>query len=149
MAADDSEPVLGEDIADVQGGSIVKVTQGWSARFGTARVRSTPISEQVIIGAAIVGMRNLAEIMLIRFTTLANSYSLDVRETEASSHVFTRLPRFVSLSKIEGARVLQILDGSSRFPMRDNVKHVLGVRMSRLESSIMVERDHSLLCAFR
>src|SRR6185369_7686055 len=43
--------------------------------FGDARVRSTPIAEQAIIGAgigaAITGFRPVAEIMLMNFTTVA------------------------------------------------------------------------------
>ncbi|MGO8858225.1 MAG: alpha-ketoacid dehydrogenase subunit beta [Steroidobacteraceae bacterium] len=66
--------VLGEDVADEQAGGIVGCTKGLSAKYG-ARVRSTPISEQAIIGAAIgaaiVGMRPVAEIMLMNFTTVA------------------------------------------------------------------------------
>jgi acetoin:2,6-dichlorophenolindophenol oxidoreductase subunit beta len=75
MAEDESVIVLGEDVADGQGGGVVKITQGLSTRFGNARVRSTPISEQAIIGAAIgasiVGLRPVAEIMLMNFTTVA------------------------------------------------------------------------------
>ena len=75
MAADESVIVLGEDVADPQGGGVCKVTEGLSTRFGASRVRSTPISEQAIIGAAIgaaiVGMRPIAEIMLMNFTTVA------------------------------------------------------------------------------
>jgi pyruvate dehydrogenase E1 component beta subunit len=75
MEIDPSIIVLGEDIADGQGGGVVKVTQGLSDKFGSARVRSTPISEQAIIGAAIgaaiAGMRPVAEIMLMNFTTVA------------------------------------------------------------------------------
>jgi pyruvate/2-oxoglutarate/acetoin dehydrogenase E1 component len=75
MASDPSVIVLGEDVADPQGGGVVKVTQGLSNRFGVSRVRSTPIAEQAIIGAAIgaaiVGMRPVAEIMLMNFTTVA------------------------------------------------------------------------------
>ncbi len=51
------------------------MTKGLSTKFGTSRVRSTPIAEQAIIGAAIgasiVGMRPVAEIMLMNFTTVA------------------------------------------------------------------------------
>jgi pyruvate dehydrogenase E1 component beta subunit len=54
---------------------VVGITRGLSAKFGVKRVRSTPISEQAIIGAAIgaslVGMRPVAEIMLMNFTTVA------------------------------------------------------------------------------
>ncbi|MGF6654739.1 pyruvate/2-oxoglutarate/acetoin dehydrogenase E1 component [Paraburkholderia youngii] len=75
MAADVNVIVLGEDVADGQEGGIVGVTKGLSSKYGTSRVRSTPISEQAIIGAAIgasmVGMRPVAEIMLMNFTTVA------------------------------------------------------------------------------
>src|SRR5579862_4522899 len=75
MAADVNVILLGEDIADGQEGGIVGVTKGLSSKYGTSRVRSTPISEQAIIGAAIgaaiVGMRPVAEIMLMNFTTVA------------------------------------------------------------------------------
>ncbi|MFL6625897.1 MAG: alpha-ketoacid dehydrogenase subunit beta [Burkholderiaceae bacterium] len=75
MTLDPEVILLGEDIADGQEGGIVGVTKGLSTKFGAARVRSTPISEQAIIGAAIgasiVGMRPVAEIMLMNFTTVA------------------------------------------------------------------------------
>lgn len=75
MAADDNVIALGEDIADAQGGGIFKITHGLSAKYGTNRVRSTPISEQAIIGAAVgaavVGLRPVAEIMLMNFVTVA------------------------------------------------------------------------------
>jgi pyruvate dehydrogenase E1 component beta subunit len=67
--------VLGEDVADPEEGGVVGVTKGLSTRFGDKRVRSTPISEQAIVGAAIgaslVGYRPIAEIMLMNFTTVA------------------------------------------------------------------------------
>jgi acetoin:2,6-dichlorophenolindophenol oxidoreductase subunit beta len=75
MAADPDVIVLGEEVGDKEGGGIVGVTKGLSAKYGDARVRSTPISEQAIIGAAIgaaiVGMRPVAEIMLMNFTAVA------------------------------------------------------------------------------
>jgi pyruvate dehydrogenase E1 component beta subunit len=75
MAADPSVLVFGEDVADREGGGVVGVTKGLSSRFGDERVRSTPISEQAIvgaaIGAAIAGFRPVAEIMLMNFTTVA------------------------------------------------------------------------------
>jgi pyruvate dehydrogenase E1 component beta subunit len=71
LAADPSVFLLGEDIADAQDGGVFKVTQGLSAKYGVERVRSTPISEQAILGAAIgaaaVGMRPVAEIMIMNF----------------------------------------------------------------------------------
>ena len=75
MAADPNVFILGEDIGDAETGGTFKVTKGLSTRFGTDRVRTTPISEQAIIGAAIgaaiAGMRPVAEIMLMNFTTVA------------------------------------------------------------------------------
>ncbi len=70
MARDERVFCLGEDIADPFGGSW-KVTQGLSTRFGAERVRNTPISESAIVGAAVgaalVGMRPVAEIMYVDF----------------------------------------------------------------------------------
>jgi pyruvate/2-oxoglutarate/acetoin dehydrogenase E1 component len=75
FAEDDRLLALGEDLADPEGGGIVGVTAGLSTRFGDKRVRSTPIAEQAIIGAAIgaslVGYKPVAEIMLMNFTTVA------------------------------------------------------------------------------
>lgn len=75
MAEDETVLVLGEDVADPEDGGVVGVTKGLSTRFGDHRVRSTPIAEQAIIGAAIgaslVGFKPVAEIMLMNFTTVA------------------------------------------------------------------------------
>ncbi|KKW91884.1 alpha-ketoacid dehydrogenase subunit beta [Sphingobium chungbukense] len=75
MEADDNVIALGEDLADPEEGGVCGVTKGLSSRFGEHRVRSTPISEQAIIGAAIgaslVGFKPIAEIMLMNFTTVA------------------------------------------------------------------------------
>jgi acetoin:2,6-dichlorophenolindophenol oxidoreductase subunit beta len=75
MAADPTVLVLGEDVADREGGGVVGVTRGLSTQFGDDRVKSTPISEQAIIGAAIGaaidGYKPVAEIMLMNFTTVA------------------------------------------------------------------------------
>ena len=75
LGSDDSVFLLGEDIADREGGGVAKVTAGLSTKYGAHRVRSTPISEQAIagaaVGAAIAGMRPVAEIMLMNFVTVA------------------------------------------------------------------------------
>src|ERR1041384_8620283 len=73
MPRDDDVFVMGEDIAEM-GGSM-GVTQGMLDEFGPERVRNTPISEIALagaaIGAAIQGMRPVAEIMYEDFMTLA------------------------------------------------------------------------------
>ncbi|GGC03057.1 pyruvate dehydrogenase subunit beta [Novosphingobium endophyticum] len=75
MEEDENVVVLGEDVADPEEGGVCGVTKGLSSRFGDQRVRSTPISEQAIIGAAIgasmIGFKPVAEIMLMNFTTVA------------------------------------------------------------------------------
>ncbi|HEX3678648.1 MAG TPA: alpha-ketoacid dehydrogenase subunit beta [Galbitalea sp.] len=75
MRVDPDVFLLGEDIGDAEGGGTFKVTKGLSTEFGIDRVRTTPISEQAIvgaaIGAAIAGKRPVAEIMLMNFVTVA------------------------------------------------------------------------------
>ncbi|MCM6772560.1 pyruvate dehydrogenase complex E1 component subunit beta [Nocardia sp. CDC159] len=70
LGRDRSVVLLGEDIADPSGG-VFKVTAGLSTKYGADRVRATPISEQAIlgaaVGAAVAGMRPVAEIMLMDF----------------------------------------------------------------------------------
>ena len=64
---------MGEDIA-IYGGAY-SATQGLLQEFGEERVRDTAISEQAIagaaVGAAMCGMRPVAEIMYVDFMTLA------------------------------------------------------------------------------
>src|SRR6201997_2063721 len=73
MRQDEDVFVMGEDIAEM-GGSM-GVTQGMLAEFGPERVRNAPISEMALagaaIGAAMQGMRPVAEIMYEDFMTLA------------------------------------------------------------------------------
>jgi 2-oxoisovalerate dehydrogenase E1 component len=74
LAADERVILLGEDIADPAGG-LFKVTHGLSTKYGTDRVRNTPIAESSIIGAAIgasmAGMRPVAELMFMDFLGVA------------------------------------------------------------------------------
>ena len=74
MQRDPTVFLLGEDIGRYWGGAF-KVTKGLAEEFGDERVRDTPISESAIVGAAvgaaITGMRPVAEIMFGDLTTLA------------------------------------------------------------------------------
>src|SRR5258706_15126055 len=73
MRQDEDVFIMGEDIAEM-GGSM-GVTAGMLDEFGPERVRNTPISEMALagaaIGAAMQGMRPIAEIMYEDFMTLA------------------------------------------------------------------------------
>lgn len=71
MQEDERVVLLGEDIG--QYGGIFQVTKGLLDEFGSERVVDTPISEAgfvgASVGAALTGMRPVAEIMFIDFTT--------------------------------------------------------------------------------
>jgi len=71
LAADPRVVLLGEDIADT---GVFGVTKGLADKHGRDRVRDTPISEQAIVGAAIGaalgGLRPVAEIMFMDFLGL-------------------------------------------------------------------------------
>jgi pyruvate dehydrogenase E1 component beta subunit len=79
MSADDSVFVIGEDVAGGNGsagtvgcaGGVFGVTTGLYEKFGPNRCIDTPISESAIVGAAagaaLVGMRPVAEIMFADF----------------------------------------------------------------------------------
>jgi pyruvate/2-oxoglutarate/acetoin dehydrogenase E1 component len=73
MIRDEKVFILGEDIA--KHGGAFGVTRTLFDQFGPERVRNTPISENTIAGtaagAALVGMRPVAEIMFVDFSGLA------------------------------------------------------------------------------
>jgi pyruvate dehydrogenase E1 component beta subunit len=74
MLRDETVFLLGEDVGRYWKGAF-KVTKGLAEEFGDERVRDTPISESAIIGvatgAAITGMRPIAEIMFGDLSALA------------------------------------------------------------------------------
>jgi 2-oxoisovalerate dehydrogenase E1 component len=63
--------VLGEDVGKI--GGIFAATRGLIERFGPERLRDTPISEAAIaasaVGAAVTGMRPVAEVQIFDFIT--------------------------------------------------------------------------------
>ena len=73
MERDERVFILGEEVG-VWGGSYA-VTKGFYDHFGEKRVRDTPISEAAIvgsaIGAAMTGLRPVAELMTINFAFVA------------------------------------------------------------------------------
>jgi len=72
MRRDSRVVILGEDVAEA--GTPFKVLSGLVEEFGTSRVIDTPISEAgftgVAVGAAMTGMRPVADIMFGDFLTL-------------------------------------------------------------------------------
>lgn len=73
MLRDETVFLMGEDIGRF--GGISRVTKGFLEEFGRERVRDTPISESAIVGvatgAAVTGMRPVAEIMFSDLLALA------------------------------------------------------------------------------
>ncbi|WP_328979361.1 alpha-ketoacid dehydrogenase subunit beta [Streptomyces canus] len=76
MRRDPSVVCLGEDIGEA--GGVFKTTAGLFKEFGRERVWDTPISEQAIVGAAMgaamTGMRPVAEIMFSDFLACCWDY---------------------------------------------------------------------------
>lgn len=73
MARDEKVFLIGEDIG-YAGGSF-GATRGLLDKYGEARVKDTPISEEVVsgaaVGASLVGYRPVAEIMFMDFISIA------------------------------------------------------------------------------
>ncbi len=73
MIRDERVFVMGEEVGQWQGTH--RVTRGFLEEFGKKRVKDTPISEMAIagaaVGAAMAGLRPVAEMMTINFAFLA------------------------------------------------------------------------------
>jgi pyruvate dehydrogenase E1 component beta subunit len=76
MERDPDVVFLGEDVA--KAGGVFKTTVGLLDQFGPLRVRDTPISEQAILGAAMgaamTGLKPIAEIMFSDFIAVCYNY---------------------------------------------------------------------------
>jgi len=116
MRRDDSVIVFGEEVA--MSGGVYKVTKDLLKEFGPKRVLDTPISEVAIVGAAIgaalAGLRPVAEIMFFDFAGIA----FDQLVTHASKMRFmsggqVKLPMVVrtqySLGRAYGSQHTQFL----------------------------------------
>ena len=95
MARDDSVFILGEDVGEPHGG-VFATNRGLQTKYGKERVRPTPIAETAIIGAgigaALVGMRPIAEIMFVDFAgvcldQIANHAAKQRYMSGAATHV--------------------------------------------------------------
>jgi pyruvate dehydrogenase E1 component beta subunit len=74
MERDSRVFLIGEDIGEY--GGAFQVTYGMLEKFGSERILDVPITELALtgaaVGAALIGMRPIAEIMFMDFTTLAS-----------------------------------------------------------------------------
>ncbi|MDZ7877512.1 MAG: dehydrogenase E1 component subunit alpha/beta [Saprospiraceae bacterium] len=71
MLRHDNLVLMGQDIAEY--GGVFKITDGFAAQFGKARVRNTPLCESAVIGAAlglsIGGMKAMVEMQFADFVS--------------------------------------------------------------------------------
>jgi len=85
MRADPSVILLGEDVGAY--GGAFKLTKGFLEEFGPRRVIDTPISEAAIVGAAVgaalVGLRPVAEMQFADFISNAFNQIVNVAATSA------------------------------------------------------------------
>ncbi len=85
MRADPSVILLGEDVGGY--GGAFKLTKGFLEEFGPSRVIDTPISEAAIVGAAVgaalVGLRPVAEMQFADFISNAFNQIVNVAATSA------------------------------------------------------------------
>lgn len=118
MQRDERVFLLGEDIAHY--GGVFKVTMGMVQEFGEKRIKDTPLSESVIVGAsvgaALVGMRPVVEIMFADFLTLAMEHIVNTAakmrymcEGEARVPMVIRAPQGAGTSS--GAHHCQSVEG--------------------------------------
>ena len=116
MRRDDDVFIMGEDIAEM-GGSM-GVTQGMLAEFGPERVRNTPISEMALVGsgmgAAIMGMRPIVEVMYEDFLTL----SMEQLVNQAAKH------RYMSGGQIKVPLTVRTQGGAGWSPGAQHAQQV-------------------------
>jgi acetoin:2,6-dichlorophenolindophenol oxidoreductase subunit beta len=106
MEADDRVIVMGEDVGKY--GGAYAVSRGLLERFGDRRVIDTPMSEALIVGAALgvaaVGGRPVAEIMYMDFITLG----MDALVNNAAKL------HFMFGSQLTAPMVLRVQQGTGR-----------------------------------
>ena len=106
MERDRNVFMIGEDIG--QFGGALGQTKGLFDRFGDERILDTPISEAAIVGAAVgasmLGMRPIADIMFTDFSTLA----MDQIINQAAK------ARFMSGGKVSVPMVIKMQSGAGR-----------------------------------
>lgn len=105
MRRDPTVVVIGEDVAGGAGtdgqrdayGGVLGVTKGLIGEFGEARVIDTPISESAIMGAAagaaVTGLRPVAELMFSDFSASASTRSSTKRRNSATCSAARRRRR--------------------------------------------------------
>lgn len=105
MRADPTVVFFGEDVAEAEGP--FKTSEGLLAEFGAMRVRDTPISEMgftgAAVGAAMMGLKPVVEIMFIEFLGVAlDQVVTEAAKTRYLSHGALSVPMVVRASAGSG-----------------------------------------------
>ena len=107
LERDESVFLMGEDIGVFNGA--FKVTQGLLEDFGEKRVRDTPISENTIVGAgvgaAMLGLRPVVELMTVNFSLLAMDQLVN-----SAAHVFGKR-RYETSDTSRNSLIIALLTG--------------------------------------
>lgn len=99
MSADEDVLIIGQDVAEY--GGVFKITEGFAAQFGKARVRNTPIIESGAIGAgmglALAGMKPIVEMQFADFVScgfnqIVNNLAKTYYRWNAPINVTLRMP---------------------------------------------------------
>src|SRR6202043_1393741 len=98
---------LGEDVASA--GGVFKATVGLLEKFGTLRVRDTPIAEQAILGAAMgaamTGLKPVAEIMFSDFLAVCwDMVANEIAKTRYMTNGQISLPLVIRTGNGGGSR---------------------------------------------
>ena len=107
MERDPMVVFIGEDIGAA--GGVFKTTEGLLDKFGPRRVRDTPISEQAIVGAvmgaAMTGLRPIAEIMFSDFlATCWDMVAVEIAKTRYMTDGQVTLPLVIRTANGGGLR---------------------------------------------
>jgi 2-oxoisovalerate dehydrogenase E1 component len=85
MRKHDKLVLMGQDIADY--GGVFKITDGFVAEFGKARVRNTPLCESAIVGAAIgLGMKGYKAMVEMQFADFVSCAITQIVNNAAKLH---------------------------------------------------------------
>lgn len=85
MERDDRIVLMGQDVADY--GGVFKVTEGFLAQFGAARVRNTPLCESAILGTAMgLALRGRPAIVEMQFADFVSCGFNQIVNNLAKTH---------------------------------------------------------------
>ena len=105
MEKHDNLVIMGQDVAEY--GGVFKITEGFVAEFGKARVRNTPLCEGAIIGAgyglSIKGFKAVIEMQFADFVTcgfnqIINNLAKSHYRWEQNADVVVRMPTGAGVS---------------------------------------------------